>query len=53
MLERISEAQPFASSAMLELLGRSMDEAQAMIAATEATVNEEKKSFGFKKLAVV
>jgi len=53
LLERISEAQPFASSAMLELLSRSIDEAQATIAATEATVNEEKRSFGFKKLAVV
>ncbi len=41
-MERISEAQPFASSAMLELLNRSIDEAQATIAATEATVNEEK-----------
>jgi GTP1/Obg family GTP-binding protein len=45
LLERISEAQPFASSAMLELLNRSIDEAQATIAATEATVNEEKRSF--------
>jgi hypothetical protein len=46
LLERISEAQPFASGAMLELLSRSIDEAQATIAATEATVNEEKRSFG-------
>ncbi|MEB3312502.1 MAG: hypothetical protein VKJ02_19930 [Snowella sp.] len=46
LLERISEAQPVASSAMLELLNRSIDEAQATIAATEATVNEEKRSFG-------
>ena len=45
LLERISDAQPFASSAMLELLNRSIDEAQATIAATEATVNEEKRSF--------
>ena len=45
LLERISEAQPFASSAILELLNRSIDEAQATIAATEATVNEEKRSF--------
>ena len=30
---------------MLELLNRSIDEAQATIAATEATVNEEKRSF--------
>ena len=42
LLERISEAQHFASSAMLELLNRSIDKAQATIAATEATVNEEK-----------
>jgi hypothetical protein len=31
LLERISEAQPFASSAMLELLNRSIDEAEATI----------------------
>jgi GTP1/Obg family GTP-binding protein len=45
LLERISEAQPFASNAMLELLDRSIDEAQATIATTEATVKEEKRSF--------
>jgi hypothetical protein len=45
LLERISEAQPFACNAMLESLDCSIDEAQATIVATEATVNEEKRSF--------
>jgi hypothetical protein len=46
LLSRIAEAQPIASSAMLEeLLNRSIDEAQATIAATEATIREEKRRF--------
>ncbi|MDJ0579894.1 hypothetical protein [Crocosphaera sp.] len=42
---RIAETQPNASRAMLELLERSIDETQATIAATEATINEEKRGF--------
>jgi uncharacterized protein YPO0396 len=45
LLSRIAEAQPIASNAMLELLNRSIDEAQATIAATEATIREEKRGF--------
>ena len=41
----IAETQPNASRAMLELLERSINETQATIAATEATINEEKRGF--------
>ena len=45
LLLRISDAQPFASSAILELLERSMDEAQATIDASKATITEEKRNW--------
>jgi hypothetical protein len=45
ILLRIADAQPIASNAMLELLERSIDEAQATIDASEATINEEKRNW--------
>lgn len=41
LLLRIADAQPVASNAMLDLLARSIDEARASIAASEATIREE------------
>ena len=40
-----ADAQPIASNAMLELLEQSIDEAQATIDASEATINEEKRNW--------
>ncbi|ACK68243.1 conserved hypothetical protein [Rippkaea orientalis PCC 8801] len=45
LLLRIADSQPIASNAMLELLDRSIDEAQANIAASEATIREEKRNW--------
>ncbi len=45
LLLRIADSQPIASNAMLELLERSIEEAQANIAASEATIREEKRNW--------
>ena len=45
LLLRIADSQPIASNAMLELLDRSIEEAQANIAASEATIREEKRNW--------
>lgn len=44
LLIRIAEAQPSASNGILELLERSIEEAQATVAASEATIREEKRN---------
>lgn len=44
LLVRIAESQPLASNAILELLEHSIREAQATIAASEATIKEEKRN---------
>lgn len=45
LLRRIAGSQPYADAAMLELLYRSIDEAQATADALEATIQEEKRNF--------
>ena len=45
LLLRIADSQPIASNAMLELLDRSIEEGQANIAASEATIREEKRNW--------
>jgi hypothetical protein len=45
LLLRISESQPMATTAMLELLARSIEEAQAAVEGAEATIQEEKRDF--------
>ena len=45
ILGRIAESQPIANNAMLNLLDRSIEEAEATIEATKATIMEEKRSF--------
>lgn len=45
LLLRIADAQPIANNAILDLLERSMDEAQANIDASEATIKEEKRNW--------
>ncbi len=45
LLGKIAETQPIANNAMLNLLNRSIEEAQGTIAATKATIREEKRSF--------
>lgn len=45
ILLRIADTQPIASNAMLELLERSIDEAQATIEASEASIREEKRNW--------
>ncbi|MGL5033442.1 MAG: hypothetical protein ACRC6M_06535 [Microcystaceae cyanobacterium] len=45
LLLRIAESQPLASQAMLELLQRSIEEAQATVEASEATIKEEKQNW--------
>lgn len=45
LLLRISEAQPVANVAMLELLERSIEEAQASADASEATIQEAKRDW--------
>jgi len=42
LLLRIAESQPFATGAMLDLLARSIEEAQVTIDALEASVQESK-----------
>jgi len=44
LLLRIAESQPLASQAMLELLRRPIEEAQATVEASEATIREEKQN---------
>lgn len=45
LLLRIAEFQPMAPAAMLELLARSIEEAQATAAASEATIQEAKRDW--------
>lgn len=45
LLRRIAGSQPFADAAMLELLYRTVDEAEATADALEATIQEEKRNF--------
>jgi hypothetical protein len=45
LLRRIAGSQPFADTAMLELLYRSIDDAEATADALEATIQEEKRNF--------
>lgn len=45
LLVRIAESQPFADTAMLELLNRSIEQAQATVEAAQATIQEEKRNF--------
>lgn len=45
LLGRIAESQPIADRAILELLNRSIAEAQAIIDAAEASIREEKRNF--------
>jgi hypothetical protein len=45
LLLRIAESQPTASNAMLEMLEYSIEEAEATIAASEATIKEEKRNW--------
>lgn len=45
ILGKIAESQPIANNAMLNLLDRSIEEAQWTIEATKATIREEKRSF--------
>ncbi len=45
ILGKIAESQPIANRAMLDLLDRSIAETEATIAATKATIIEEKRSF--------
>ncbi|MBD2310096.1 hypothetical protein H6G20_00170 [Desertifilum sp. FACHB-1129] len=45
LLVRIAESQPTPDPAMLELLNRSIEMAQATIEATEATIQEERRNF--------
>lgn len=44
-LRRIYESQPAASRDTLELLTKSIDEAEAILAATEATIREIRRDF--------
>ncbi len=44
-LLRIAESQPFATNAMLDLLARTIDDAQATADGSEATIQEEKRNF--------
>ncbi|WP_017295562.1 hypothetical protein [Geminocystis herdmanii] len=45
ILGKIAESQPMATNVMLTLLNRSIEEAEATIEATQATIIEEKRSF--------
>ncbi|MBE9176541.1 hypothetical protein IQ225_16720 [Synechocystis salina LEGE 06155] len=45
LLLRIAESQPLASQAMLELLQRVIEQAQATMEASEATIREEKQNW--------
>ena len=45
LLVRIAESQPNALPAMLELLNRSIEQAQATVEAAQATIQEEKRNF--------
>ncbi|MBF2056144.1 MAG: hypothetical protein IGQ45_02740 [Cyanobacterium sp. T60_A2020_053] len=45
LLLRIADSQPTASNAMLELLERSIEEAQGTIAASEGTIKDEKRNW--------
>jgi hypothetical protein len=45
LLGRIAETQPLASRAMLELLERSIQEAQATVEGAEATIKEEQRNY--------
>lgn len=45
LLRRIAGSQPFADAAMLELLYRSIDNAEATADALEASIHEEKSNF--------
>jgi hypothetical protein len=45
LLRQIAESQPLANAAILELLNRSMEEAQATINALEASIREIKKDW--------
>lgn len=45
LLLRIAESQPFATNAMLDLLARSIEDAQATADGSEATIREEKRNF--------
>lgn len=45
LLRQIAGSQPFADAAMLELLYRSINDAEATAAALEATIQEEKRNF--------
>ncbi|MEM9543162.1 MAG: hypothetical protein AAGA60_27180 [Cyanobacteria bacterium P01_E01_bin.42] len=45
LLLRIAEEQPLASSAMLKLLQRSLEQAEATVEAAEATIQETQQDF--------
>lgn len=45
LLRQIARSQPFANAAMLELLYRSIDEAEATVDALEASIQEEKRNY--------
>ena len=45
LLLRIAESQPLATTAMVDLLARSIEEAQATTAASEATIQEAKRDW--------
>lgn len=45
LLLRIAESQPLATAAMVDLLARSIEEAQATTAASEATIQEAKRDW--------
>ena len=45
LLLRISESQPTASSAMLNLLAQTIEQAEAYASAVEATIREAKRDF--------
>jgi hypothetical protein len=49
LLRQIAGSQPFADAAMLELLYRSIDDAEATAAALKATIQEEKRNFNLPR----